>query len=60
VLFDKLATCAEHFHPYVLDEEHSKKFALAFLQRVRDEMRDYNVKMFSQQAELSDERIQSY
>ena len=54
MLFDKLATCEEHFHPYVLDEEHCKKFALAFLRLVRDEMRDYNVELFHQQAEAYD------
>ena len=54
MLFDKLATCEEHFHPYVLDEEHCKKFALAFLRLVRDEMRDYNVELFRQQADAYD------
>ena len=54
LLFDKLATCAKHFHPYVFDEEHCKKFALAFLLLVRDEMRNYNVEEFRRQSEVYD------
>jgi hypothetical protein len=54
MLFDKLATCAEHFHPYVMVKKHCKKFALGSLALVRDEMRDYNVGLFSRQAEEYD------
>ena len=54
MLFDKLATCVEHFHPYVLDEEHCKKFARASLALVRDEMRDYSMELFRQQADEYD------
>ena len=54
VLFDKLKTCAEHFHPYVLNEEHCVKYALAFLKLVRDEMRDHNAEMFSERAAAFD------
>ena len=48
MLFDKLAICAEYFHPYVLDEEHCIKFARGSLALVRDEMQEYSVELFGQ------------
>ena len=54
VLFNKLAACAQHFHPYVLNEEHCEKFALALLQLVRDEMLEYAAERYRQQQEAYD------
>ena len=54
MLFDRLADCAKHFHPYVMVKKHCKKFALGSLALVRDEMREYNKELFRQQADTYD------
>jgi len=54
VLFSKLATAVEHFHPYVLNEEYGAMFAEQLLVLVRDQMQDYRLEEFRRNASALD------
>jgi len=54
VLFSKLATAVEHFHPYVLNEEYGAMFAEPLLALVRDKMQEYRLEEFRRNASAFD------